>query len=274
MTLQQYMKILNENPFFIEIKLTPEGETLMQKDILKKIFESKKGDAHVSFYTNGTLLTPETNEKLVDSHLDEITISLNGATKKTHEYINNGSNWDETINNIKNLVQTKKNKKTPYPEIAISLVAMNQNIDEIPKLINLAKKLEIQKITIHPMQNNSSELAKPENNPAETPTETDEKMNNNQKLATQNKIQITTPTYTPQKQTLTQMCQEPWTKMNISPTGEVTPCCQIGISFGNIFTQKTKTIWNGKKYQQLRTQVKNKNQPCHQCKKQFEQNQK
>ena len=66
-------------------------------------------------------------------------------------------------------------------------------------------------------------------------------------------------------------CKWPWSSTFIATNGEVVPCCVISdpniVSFGNIFEEDFRKIWNNEHYRTLRKRIKDHNIPfyCSDC---------
>ncbi len=52
-------------------------------------------------------------------------------------------------------------------------------------------------------------------------------------------------------------CILPWIHLHIAQNGRVSPCCNNKRFLGNVQEQSIKDIWNGKKFEELRTQFQN-----------------
>ncbi len=100
----------------------------------KKFFDyiTSKGKK-VSLLTNGTLINKKWAEKIA-LHSDFINISLNAATKETHEFINRGSRWESVLNNIQKLHNAREVLKTNL-HIYGHMTIVRQNLMEISMFI-------------------------------------------------------------------------------------------------------------------------------------------
>lgn len=87
----------------------------------------------VSLITNGTLINKKWAEKIA-LHSDFINISLNAATKETHEFINRGSRWESVLNNIQKLHNAREVLKTNL-RIYGHMTIVRQNLMEISMFI-------------------------------------------------------------------------------------------------------------------------------------------
>ena len=91
------------------------------------------------FLTNGMLITEEWAEKIA-MHSPFLFISINAATKETHEFINRGSKWETVINNIQKVQKTREKYHTDVAIIGHMTIVM-QNLCEISMFIARFKQL-------------------------------------------------------------------------------------------------------------------------------------
>jgi MoaA/NifB/PqqE/SkfB family radical SAM enzyme len=112
------------------------GEPLMNKDLPKIIDYAYKLGIISHLNSNAVLLDKTMAKKLIDSHLYAISISIDGAKAKTHDYLRGvPGTFDKAIQAIKNLQEFSN-----IPKIYINTVIMKDNVKELQSLINIAKK--------------------------------------------------------------------------------------------------------------------------------------
>ena len=93
--------------------------------------------------SNGSLLTEEKANFILDAGINELSISLESADKDTYESIRKGAKFDRLVENLRRLNQLKKERQTERPALAFNVVLMKSSIGGLPSLIDLAKSLEI-----------------------------------------------------------------------------------------------------------------------------------
>jgi MoaA/NifB/PqqE/SkfB family radical SAM enzyme len=93
----------------------------------------------VNLITNGVLISNEWAEHLVKG-ANWIQISVNAATKKTHELVNKNSNFERVIKNIKKLIRLKGQYGMDV-EIIYKFTILYENIDEICNAVEFADSL-------------------------------------------------------------------------------------------------------------------------------------
>jgi len=113
------------------VNLTGTGEPLLDKNIFKKIKILKKEfpEANLFLPTNFSLATKEVIEKLIDSGLDTITISLNADNAADYKKLM-GLDFDKTVSNIENLIKIKKERNSKMV-IMLTIVVNDINAENV-----------------------------------------------------------------------------------------------------------------------------------------------
>lgn len=84
-----------------EIHVHNFGEPLLDKRLEDRIRRAKqRGIAKVKIFSNGSLLTAERARSLIEAGLDEIKISLDGATREEFESIRCPLKFDRVVQNV------------------------------------------------------------------------------------------------------------------------------------------------------------------------------
>ena len=272
LSFNDFLRILHHFPYLQDLQLQGIGEPLLNPDIFRMIAYAKSKRIRVGFFTNATLINPEVSEKILKSGLDWINLSLDGASPDIYEKIRKGADFEEVIKNIITLMETKKKRKAP--KISLWFTAMKMNIAELPAIIGLAKRLEIEKVVaqgIHFWGNDFCRDYLKKDSLLNDVDLTEKTFIQAVKEAKKLKIKLNfRPRYF-EKRTR-RICRWPWVSCFITVEGYVTPCCVQGsdplmINFGNIFEKDFKDIWNSLPYQDFRRQLKSKYLPeiCQDC---------
>lgn len=127
------------------------GETMLKKDLIyeicKKIKNSPYKRVNVSTVSNGFLITEEIVNKLEDSGLDLLQISLDGATPESHDWLRNKpGSFDRAINALTLLEKSKIAH-------AVAFTPTKRNISEIGDAIELAYSLGVSSFRVQPIMN-------------------------------------------------------------------------------------------------------------------------
>ena len=144
MSFPNFKKIIDQFPLLVTINLQGIGEPLLNKDIFKMIEYCKSKKMIVLFTTNGTLINEKVAEKFVDFGLDYIIVSIDGAVPETFEKIRIGANFNQVIENIKNLIAIRGDAKKP--RVVFLFTGTSENIEELPQVLRLAKDIGVDKM--------------------------------------------------------------------------------------------------------------------------------
>ena len=131
-----------------QIQLHGIGEPLTSPifwDILNKLPTPETCDSSIN--TNFTLLSDSQLEKIVNSNLQMVSISLDAARTSTYKKIRN-ADLNKVINNIRKLTKEKLKRKTEHPHIWLNMTLMRSNIEETVEFIQLAKILKADKVRL------------------------------------------------------------------------------------------------------------------------------
>jgi radical SAM protein with 4Fe4S-binding SPASM domain len=109
------------------------GEPLKLKSCERYFRYAAARGKRLSFLTNGTLINEEW-AALIAEHSDTIAVSLNAATKDTHESINRGSRWDDVLANIRRLRDVRDERRSRL-KIVGHMTIIPTNVHEIGAFI-------------------------------------------------------------------------------------------------------------------------------------------
>lgn len=171
MNFKEFKKIIDDlalkNKYYPSLQLAFRGEPFLNKDASMMIEYATMRNFYVTVSTNGLLLNKELNNDLIDSQLDYVVISLDGARKETYEKNRAGGRFDSLIENIKDLVEKKKEKKSRKPFIELQFIITKQTEAEIEEFKKLGRMLNVDnlkfksyKLTCLGRNENSIELLK------------------------------------------------------------------------------------------------------------------
>src|SRR5258708_22988410 len=95
-----------------------------------------RGVPNLTFFTNGTLLTDATIAAILETHVTEICVSLDGATAPTYEAIRRGACFEEVIGNVRRLIAARAAPGPPAPRVPFDLLLIKRNIHYLPSLVH------------------------------------------------------------------------------------------------------------------------------------------
>ncbi len=93
-------------------------------------YAKDKGLTNVVINTNGCLMNDENAKKIIDAGIDGIYVGIDGFSEKTYNENRCGGNYKETVNNVLNLLEIKKERKLDKLNVFVQFVEMDNNIHE------------------------------------------------------------------------------------------------------------------------------------------------
>jgi radical SAM protein with 4Fe4S-binding SPASM domain len=144
--LERFERILDQMPWLESIKLMGAGEPLLHPQFFELVRRAKRRNLRVWSVTNGTTLhLEEVRREIMESELDELWVSLDGATPETHARWKGGSDLNQIVDGVRRLVGLRGH--AGLPRLATECTGNPDNIAELPALVNLAADLGIEELT-------------------------------------------------------------------------------------------------------------------------------
>ena len=270
---ENFKKVYDEVKFPY-VNLTGLGEPLINPDIFKIINYARKNKSFVKLDTNGMLLNEENIKKLIHSNPTFISVSLDGASKKTYESIRKGADFNLVINNLRNLVGYRNRIKS-NTEIHLFFVLQKDNFKELIDFIRLGNLIGVDSIN----GNIAISFGKANNEDKTEIKQKDiEKLRKDlEKVKKQIRVKLEILNIedflkNPENQlerSSKNPCYYPWYNPCITWDGYVVPCdihCDNEIVLGNAFEEPFMKIWNNKKAQTFRNNLlKKRTGVCSKC---------
>lgn len=131
MSEEVLLRILNEiTPGKIPIRFIRWGENLIHKNVLKWLGMCKKRGFLTHLTTNGSLLTKQMSEEIVDIELDSIKFSFQGADEETYAAMRNNDLYKKVVGNLKTLFEVRGNKEKPHIQVSSTMTNESEEMIE------------------------------------------------------------------------------------------------------------------------------------------------
>ncbi|WP_417383340.1 SPASM domain-containing protein [Gimesia sp.] len=255
--LDQFNYLMGSHHVQTGLLLTGLGEPFLNKDIFRMIeYAKEKGISYVHTISNGTVLN---NEAIIQSGLDHISFSMDGATKETFESIRVGAKYEKVVSSLKDLISRRKVGKLPFIDLNITLQGKNRN--ELNSVVDLAAEIGADRVSARIL---NSDFA---HDSLQALGESSENIKTTSEYARAKNVEFR---YADND---TDPCVYPWIWPYVTWNGYVVPCCYKSdprkFNFGNILEESFESIWNGEKYRQFRKALTSENPPdmCKNCPK-------
>jgi radical SAM protein with 4Fe4S-binding SPASM domain len=198
------------------------GEPFMDPRIFERIEFCHQHSISSLLSTNGTFLDEATAARVLDSPLEQITLSFDGAKKETFEFYRKGAKFEKVRDNFVRFARMKHERRSKL-QVVVQMVKMEGNAGEVDDFIRFWSALPgVDQVRVKEDETN---LMRPDAGHAAAEWK--------------------------------HPCHYLWRgPMYVKQNGDVYPCCQSymldGRPVGNIGEQPLVEIWNSEEMQRMR----------------------
>ncbi len=216
------------------------NEPLVDKRLLDMVDMAKEvlPDTRFLLVTNGSLLTEKNIERILQSQLDAVRVSINAYYKESYDLLRNGLDFHRIVEGTKRLLE--KSKELGRPNVTASMLEVQFNTEEVEQFVDFWCQLGAQ-VHVSPAWNRAGNLP------------------------SDNEYQLEATGWSGK------LCPKPFVTLCITCDGTVVLCCAdyaAEVVLGNIREQKLLEIWMGPKHQSVLLQILKKQNPlCNRCDK-------
>ncbi len=292
LSLKEFIAIAEQFPHMQRALLHGIGEPLLNRELPDVIRYLKGRQVEVIINSNGTLLSPQWQEQLVNSGLDEYRCSIDGAKDETYARIRGANLLPKLTLGLEGLVRTKERLDSATPRISIWCVATRENLEELPDLVRLAARLGVPEVYLQRMvyfANDPDEqygMARKVMAIFGSDSDYQEKVIEAcMQLSGEFGVIFRASGARDPLSSLAaarpadfapwQACLRPWTTAYVTANGNCLPCCispfatndYESLILGNLFERPFADIWNDPRYKEFRTLLlsNHPNQACSSC---------
>ena len=123
------------------------GEPFSHPRLLEMLALVKDKGLQAEVITNGSLLSDEVIERLIDMQLDRLFVSLDGPEEEYNQ-IRQGGDFAAVVKNIRALNRAKEKRASRFPELGIEFVATRDNYQKLPALSELTRQLKARRVIV------------------------------------------------------------------------------------------------------------------------------
>jgi radical SAM protein with 4Fe4S-binding SPASM domain len=269
-------RIVDQIPGLERVVLHGLGEPLLNPRLPEIISLLRERGVWVLFNSNGLLLNERRGRALIDANLNELRISMDGATPGTYARIRgvNERALPLIIRNLTAFERLKRELGAESPRTSLWFTAMRENFHELPQLVEMAAQTGIREVYVQRFIYFGKGLARAEQAVYRQAHEREERiLAEAEARCIAEGIRFTaTGATTPadylhsngENGALAERpwsaCQRPYRLAYITAHGNVFSCCFAPFDpgprsqkvLGNVFEQPFEAIWNGERYSAFR----------------------
>ncbi len=293
LTWEDFRRIVDQAPVLERVVLHGIGEPLLNKDLPRFIAHLKERGAYVLFNSNGVLLDEKRGDALVAAGLDELRVSLDGVTPELYAKLRGIDKLPRIIANLRNFIARHGagGAGQTGPKVSLWFVGMQENIHQLPDFVRLGADIGVPEVYLQRLVyfGDGTRIAEdttmvPEQSLYGTLEEQQARLvAEAEALAGAFGMHFQASGATTPHESIAvkgnapwQGCFRPWILMYITANGNALPCCiapfaapeYTDIMLGNVFDRPLADVWNGDRYQALRSAVlsdKPAGWPCQNC---------
>ena len=140
MPIEEFERIAQQVfPFVDRWQPSVSGEPMLSQHFDRMIAIAESFGVKADVFTNGTLLS-DSRIALLAPNLGCLTVSFDGASKDTFEFIREGAGYEEVKGRLRQLIQYCRDHlpADEQPQFGLNCTLMERNIRELPDLVRLA----------------------------------------------------------------------------------------------------------------------------------------
>ena len=219
-----------------------QGEPFINNEVYELINYVSDENIYSITSSNGHFFTKENVERLLQSGLNRLIISLDGTTQETYKKYRVGGSLKKVIKGVQLLVSEKQKTKSKLPKLVLQFLITAENEHQINEARIFAKKLAVDEINFKTAQIYDFKNGNP-------------LIPQNEKYSRYRKQKDGTYRI---KSKLKNRCWRMWSQPVITSSGDVVPCCfdkDAKYKMGNLNNHTFKEIWGSDNYKNFRNMV-------------------
>jgi radical SAM protein with 4Fe4S-binding SPASM domain len=244
MTYECFTGIVDEiRDYAVEVILHNWGESLLHPRIFDMIRYASSANIGTNISSHFNNVTDEMVENLIDSGLEHLTVSLDGASQAVYEQYRVRGNLQRALDALGRLQARKRARRSSTPIVEWQYIVMKHNEHEIPAAEQLARDLGVERFRLLSVGLPFDDL--------ENLDLAGRWISDNPRYRGYHPEPILERGYL-----YDESCFYLYRAFTVNPDGAVAPCCAISQKkwdFGHIPTQTVREIWNGRHYRSARS---------------------
>lgn len=249
MDYEHFKKVIDRlSPSAYEVSLYNWGEPLLHKDIFEMIKYARSKNLATVMSSHLSVNKPELMDQILDSGLEELTVSIDGVTQDVYEKYRVKGNLELVLSNLRRLIAMREERRSVTPVIEWQFIVFKHNEHQIDAAKRMADEIGVDLIRFIP---------------AGLPF--DATVDRKQALAKQ--YYSSDPLFRYQDPEATSFRDAPFRQrggcyylyrsVTVNPDLGVAPCCIVyddKYDFGQLEREDFGDIWNNERYQSARSE--------------------
>jgi radical SAM protein with 4Fe4S-binding SPASM domain len=261
---EEFARILEAFPTAKKVELQGIGEVFLNDRVFEVIAEAVQRGVAVHTFSNGSLITPQLATRIVESGLQLINFSLDGADEATFRRLRKGGTLARFKRSVRNLLAAKRSLGAEFPTVNLMCVLQQDNLPQVPRMLAIAEELGVENAILTKINAGTRDGLDPK---LLTDADREALLGMAEYDGKVNPVWAVTPWTTEERMG----CYWPRSMAYVTVEGNVTPCCNYyderEMNLGNVFEQSGEEVWNSDAYRAFRRKLWNGQLPskCETC---------
>ncbi len=248
MDLEHFKRVIDMlGPWAYEVSLYNWGEPLLHRDIFEMIAYAR-GRKLSTVMSSHLSVKPHLMDSLLESGLEELTVSIDGTTQETYEKYRVNGKLDLVFSNLRHLLERRSELGLKTPSVEWQFIVFKHNQHEMEEARRLAHEIGVDLIRFIP-------AGLPFDADVERKKELGRKwFSSEPRLRYQDPD---SPTFVNAPFRQRGGCYYLYRSMTVNPDLGVAPCCIVyndRYDFGSLMQKDFNAIWNNEHYRSARTE--------------------
>jgi len=122
------------------------GEPFLNKKFFEFLAAAKDKKTYCMTSSHGMSLTSEKIDQVLDSGLDELCVSMDGATPRTFNFLRSGADFSTVVANVSELIRRRNARGQRTPRVHIACAISKYNVWQLNAMVHLTKRLGADKL--------------------------------------------------------------------------------------------------------------------------------
>lgn len=217
------------------------GEPFLNPRFFDFLKAAKERGTYCMTSSHGMSLKPRIVEKILDHGLDELCVSMDGASARTTNFLRNGADFDTIVRQVSHLVKRRNERGLSRPRVHMSFTVSKYNVWEMPAAVRLAARMGVNQIAFSNLV-----LDHPEHAHVSVAGSRVHAFNLRRAKSAGAKLGVDVTNFYQipfpwKKQPIPPLadgvrygCPDAWRAMIVERDGNVKPCCYMNLTFGNL----------------------------------------
>lgn len=219
-----------------------QGEPFIHPHFFKLVQEARRRGLYTITSTNGHFLDEERARQVVESGLNRLVVSVDGATQEVYEQYRVGGKLQEVQDGVRRVVEWKRRLSSPHPHLIIQFLVLQPNEHQIGAMQSWAREVGADELRLKTAQLYDYQRGHPLMPSSERYARYRQQADGTYRL----------------KYRLLNHCWRLWHAVVITWDGQVLPCCfdkDGKHAMGSLAKTSFRKIWRGKACRDFRQRI-------------------